>query len=89
LREVDGRWSVTPQAELDAEFKNRQKVFASLRRGAAVLVRATSAEIRGTYLLVNNGNLRLDPANDLMLRLTGSSGRLPAVGAIDPAAVFG
>jgi hypothetical protein len=60
-----------------------------LRRGAAALVRATGAEIRGTYLLVNNGNPRLDLAGELMIKLSGVSGRLPALGAIDPAAVFG
>jgi|688.fasta_scaffold192130_2 hypothetical protein len=76
-------------ASVFADADGLQAGDQALRRGAAVLVRATSAEIRGTYLLVNNGNLRLDPTNDLMLRLTGFSGRLPAVGAIDPAAVFG
>ena len=60
-----------------------------LRRRSAALVRATNAEIRGTYLLVNNANPRLNPAGDLMIQLTGSSGSLPALGAIDPAALFG
>ena len=60
-----------------------------LRRRAAVLVRATNAEIRGTYLLVNNGNRRLNPSADLMVEITGFSGRLPGLGAIDPAVLFG
>lgn len=76
-------------AAVFADADGLQAGNQALRRGAAALVRATGAEIRGTYLLVNNGNRRLDPADDLMVRLTGFSGRLPAVGAIDPASVFG
>jgi hypothetical protein len=76
-------------AAVFADADGQQAGNQLLRRGAAALVRATSAEIRGTYLLVNSGKPRLDPAGELMIKLTGVSGRLPALGAIDPAAVFG
>jgi hypothetical protein len=76
-------------AAVFADADGQQAGNQLLRRRAAALVRATSSEIRGTYLLVNSGNPRLDPAGELMIKLTGVSGRLPALGAIDPAAVFG
>lgn len=76
-------------AAVFADADGQQAGNQQLRRRSAALVRATSSEIRGTYLLVNNGNPRLDPAGELMIKLTGFSGRLPALGAIDPAAVFG
>jgi hypothetical protein len=52
-------------------------------------VRATSTELRGTYRLMNNNKRQLNPGADLMVEITGFSGRLPGLGAIDPALVFG
>ena len=75
-------------AAVFADADGLQAGNQALRRGAAALVRATNAEIRGTYLLVNNGSRGLDPADDLLIRLSGLSGRLPALGAIDPASFF-
>jgi hypothetical protein len=91
-RAANNRTATTLRELADAVFADadgKRPGDQPLRRRSAALVRATNAEIRGTYLLVNNANPRLNPAGDLMIQLTGSSGRLPALGAIEPAALFG
>lgn len=76
-------------AAVFADADGRQQGNQQLGSRSAALVRATGAEIRGTYLLVNNGNRQLNGSRDLMIELTGFRGELPRLGAIDPDLVFG
>ncbi|TRV25326.1 MAG: hypothetical protein EWV40_05000 [Microcystis flos-aquae Mf_WU_F_19750830_S460] len=50
----------------------------ALGTNSAVLVRANTA----TYLIINDGTLGFQSANDLVINLTGLTGTLPALGPI-------
>jgi Ca2+-binding RTX toxin-like protein len=55
---------------------------------SAVLVRATSTAIAGTYIIVNDNVDGFQSANDLVVNITGHSGTLPALGAIAVSSFF-
>jgi ELWxxDGT repeat protein len=55
---------------------------------SAALVRATHAAIAGTYLVVNNAVAGRSNSDDLMIKLNGFTGALPALGAIPINSVF-
>lgn len=76
-------------AAVFADADGRQAGKQRLGRGSAVLVRSTNRNIRGTYVLINDGNPGLNLRSDLMVRITGFRGDLPNFGRIDPGAVFG
>jgi hypothetical protein len=44
---------------------------------AATLVVASHVNIRGTYLLINNGHAALNPTSDLLINITGFRGDIP------------
>ena len=60
----------------------------ALGANSAVLVRSTNAAIAGTYLLINNGVAGRSDLDDVMVRLNGSSGALPALGVSPVSSVF-
>ncbi|MFN5516413.1 MAG: bluetail domain-containing putative surface protein, partial [Cyanobacteriota bacterium] len=49
---------------------------------SAALVKVTTAEIRGTYLVVNNSNALFQADKDLLINITGLKGGLPDFGAV-------
>ncbi|BDT16413.1 calcium-binding protein [Arthrospira platensis NCB002] len=53
-----------------------------LEPNSAVLVRATNADIRGTYLVINDNVPGFQPQNDLVINITGYTGDLPGFGEI-------
>ena len=55
---------------------------------SAVLVRATSTAIAGTYIIVNDNVDGFQSANDLVVNITGHSGTLPALGSIAVSSFF-
>lgn len=76
-------------ATVFADADGRRGGNQPLGRSAAALVSATNRAIRGTYLLINDNNPRLNSRNDLLINLTGAAGRLPGLGSISVEAVFG
>jgi hypothetical protein len=60
----------------------------ALGANSAALVRATNAEIAGTYLVVNNATPGRSGLDDLMINLTGATGVLPPLGISAAGAVF-
>jgi hypothetical protein len=60
----------------------------ALGANSAVLVRSTNAAIAGTYMLINNGVAGRSDLDDLMIKLTGTSGMLPPLGISAAGAVF-
>jgi Ca2+-binding RTX toxin-like protein len=54
----------------------------------AALVVATNAAIAGTYLVINDGTAGFQAGNDLVVKLTGYTGTLPALGAIPVSSFF-
>jgi hypothetical protein len=76
-------------AAVFADADGRRGGNQPLGRSAAALVSATNRAIRGTYLLINDNNPRLNSRNDLLINLTGAQGRLPGLGSIAVEAVFG
>jgi ELWxxDGT repeat protein len=60
----------------------------ALGANGAVLVRSTNAAIAGTYLVVNNGVAGRSLTDDVMVKLNGSSGALPALGVSPVSSVF-
>jgi hypothetical protein len=60
----------------------------ALGANSAVLVRSTNAAIAGTYLVVNNGVAGRSLTDDVMVKLNGSSGALPALGVSPVSSVF-
>jgi hypothetical protein len=60
----------------------------ALAAKSAALVRATHAAIAGTYLVVNNAVAGRSNSDDLMIKLNGFTGALPALGAIPINSVF-
>ncbi|WP_434222948.1 bluetail domain-containing putative surface protein [Limnospira platensis] len=53
-----------------------------LEPNSAVLVMATNADIRGTYLVINDNVPGFQPQNDLVINITGYTGDLPGFGEI-------
>ena len=49
---------------------------------AACLVRATSASIAGTYLVINDAVDGFQSSNDIVINITGLTGTLPPLGTI-------
>jgi Ca2+-binding RTX toxin-like protein len=76
-------------AAVFADADGRRGGNQPLGRSAAALVSATNRPIRGTYLLINDNNPRLNARNDLLINLTGAAGRLPGLGSIAVETVFG
>ena len=56
---------------------------------AATLVVASHVNVRGTYLLINDGDAALNPTSDLLINITGFRGNLPDFGPIPVDLVFG
>ncbi|MFM8526407.1 MAG: bluetail domain-containing putative surface protein, partial [Cyanobacteriota bacterium] len=59
-----------------------------LAANSAVIVRSTNAAIAGIYVMINDSVSAISATDDLMIKLGGITGGLPAVGAINPAAMF-
>ncbi|MFY7696186.1 MAG: ELWxxDGT repeat protein [Cyanobium sp.] len=60
----------------------------ALAANGAVLVRATHAAIAGTYLVINNSVAGRSDSDDLMIKLNGFTGPLPAIGTVGVGTVF-
>ncbi|MEB3320202.1 MAG: ELWxxDGT repeat protein [Cyanobium sp.] len=71
-------------ADADGALAGSQALGAQ----AAALVVATDADIRGTYLLINDGDAALSLSRDLLINISGYSGVLPGLGSIAPTSVF-
>jgi Ca2+-binding RTX toxin-like protein/methionine-rich copper-binding protein CopC len=55
---------------------------------SAALVVATNAAIAGTYLIINDATAGFQVGNDLVVKLTGAVGTLPALGTIPVSGFF-
>lgn len=60
----------------------------ALGGNGAALVRATHAAIAGTYLVINNSVAGRSDSDDLMIKLNGFTGPLPAIGTVGVGTVF-
>ena len=60
----------------------------ALALNSAAIVNVTTFGIAGTYLVINDGTVGFQAANDLVINITGFSGTLPGLGAITPNTVF-
>jgi ELWxxDGT repeat protein len=60
----------------------------ALGANGAALVRATHAAIAGTYLVINNSVASRSDSDDLMIKLNGFTGPLPAIGTVGVGTVF-
>lgn len=71
-------------ADADGARAGRQALGAN----SAVLVQATQSAIAGTYLLINNATPGRSITEDLLIHLSGFTGTLPPLGAMDPSRLF-
>ena len=71
-------------ADADGARAGRQ----ALGVNSAVLVQATQSAIAGTYLLINNATPGRSITEDLLIHLSGFTGTLPPLGAMDPSRLF-
>lgn len=71
-----------------ADANGAQAGKQPLAANGAVLVRATNAAIAGTYLVINNSVAGRSDADDLMIKLNGFTGTLPAIGTVGVGTVF-
>jgi ELWxxDGT repeat protein len=76
-------------AAVFADADGRTAGDQPLAANAAALVRSTNAAIAGTYLLINDANSGRSLTADLMVNITGFSGKVPALGVRPVGTVFG
>lgn len=91
-RAADNSTATSRAALADAVFADANgRAFGNqpLAANAAALVRSTNAAIAGTYLLINDGSAGRSLSSDLMVEISGFSGRLPALGVRPVESVFG
>jgi Ca2+-binding RTX toxin-like protein len=90
-RAADNSTASSLAALADAVFADANGRTAGnqpLAANAAALVRSTNAAIAGTYLLINDSNAARSLTRDLLINITGYSGRLPALGVRPVESVF-
>ena len=90
-RAANHAFATTPLALAAAVFADANGALPgnqALAANSAVLVRASNASIGGTYLVINNATTGRSDSDDLMIKLTGSTGPLPALGSLLPGTVF-
>lgn len=75
-------------AAVFADANGKQARNQPLRANQAALVVATNPAIAGTYVLINDATAGRSESADLLIKLSGFSGALPALGSIAPASLF-
>ena len=75
-------------AAVFADADGRRRGDQPLGAAEAALVVSSNRAIAGTYLLINDKKAGLDASNDLMIEISGYSGKLPGLGSITGDGVF-
>ncbi|MFM7361707.1 MAG: bluetail domain-containing putative surface protein, partial [Cyanobium sp.] len=90
-RAADNRTAATLKdlaAAVYTDADGRRRGNQPLGAAEAALVVSSNRAIAGTYLLINDKKAGLDASNDLMIEISGYSGKLPGLGSITGDGVF-